>query len=216
MSTQTQHSLRRAGIAFIVGASITAIGGAVVQGIVQPSTTVSDEMWSYPWSSDALVPISLLWASAHLLIIAGLLGFRRSGIAGPSRTATVGLTLAVIGTSLLFVGELASLPFRYQHVDDTGPAIVGGVFGIATLVSAVGLLMAGKATLRAGLWTDWRRYTPLFAGLWTLTLVGLALTKALPAAVGIYGLCLLALAIALYTRPVPSASVRRAAQVHGA
>ena len=182
MSTQTHQSLRRAGLAFIVGASITAIGGAVVQGIVQPSTTVSDEMWSYPWSSDALVPISLLWASAHLLIIAGLLGFRRSGIAGPSRTATVGLTLAVIGTSLLFVGELASLPFRYQHVDDTGPATMGGMFGIATLVSAVGLLMAGKATLRAGLWTDWRRYTALFAGLWTLMLVGLALTKALPAA----------------------------------
>jgi hypothetical protein len=216
MSTDTHHSLRRAGIAFIVGALITAIGGAVVQGFVQPSTTVSDDMWSYPWSSDALVPISLLWAFAHLLIIAGLLGFRRSGMAGPSRTAATGLALAVIGTSLLLVGELASIPFRYEHIDDTGPGIVGGVFGIATLLSAIGLLMGGKATLRAGQWRDWRRFTPLVAGIWTLILVGLALTKALPTAVGIYGLCLLALGIALYTRPSPVATAPAVAQMHGA
>jgi hypothetical protein len=50
VSTQTYQSLRRAGLAFIVGALITAIGGAVVQAFVQPSTAVSDDMWSYPWS----------------------------------------------------------------------------------------------------------------------------------------------------------------------
>jgi hypothetical protein len=164
----------------------------------------------------ALVPVSLLWAFAHLLVVVGLMGFRRSGTAGPSRTAAVGLALAVIGTSLLFVAELASLPFRYQHVDDTGPGIVGGVFGIATLLSAVGLLMAGKATLRAGQWDDWRRFTPLLAGIWALILLGLAATNALPTGVGIYGLSLLALGIAFYTRPVPTPSMRSTAQVQGA
>lgn len=215
MSTHTYHSLRRAGLACIVGALITAIGGAVVQAVVQASTTVSDDMWSYPWSSDALVPISLLWAFAHLLIIVGLLGFRRSGLAGATRAARLGLALAVTGTSLLLVGELASIAFRDQRVDDTGPALVGGVFGVATLLSAVGLLMAGQATLRARLWRDWRRFTPLAAGTWTLLLTGLAFSKALPTAVGIYGLCLLALGIALYTRPVPTAGVPSTAPVQG-
>ncbi|HEX9481915.1 MAG TPA: hypothetical protein VF927_07420, partial [Solirubrobacteraceae bacterium] len=55
-------SVRRAAIAGIVGATATAIGGLVVQAVIQPSTAVSDERWSYPWSSSSLVPISILWA----------------------------------------------------------------------------------------------------------------------------------------------------------
>jgi len=216
MFTQTYHPLRKSSIAFIVGALITAIGGAVVQAIVQPSTTVSDDMWSYPWSSDALIPISVLWAFAHLLVIVGLLAFWRSGMAGQSRVAEVGLALAVVGTSLFLVAELASLPFRFEEVDDIGPRIVGATFGFATLVSGVGLVLAGRATLRAGLWVDWRRFTPLVAGIWTLILAGVGATKALPTGVGLYGICLLALAIALYTRPVATSSVRSTAQVQGA
>jgi hypothetical protein len=215
MSTPDIESLRKAGIVCITGALITAVGGAIVQTAVQPSTSVSDEMWSYPWSSDALVPISLLWASAHVLIIFGLLGFRRSGLAGTSRAARVGLTLALIGTALLFVGELASILIRDQRVDDTGAAIVGGIFGVGILLSAAGLLLAGKATMQAGLWRNWRRFTPLIAGIWTTALLGLNSTKALPTAVGIYGLCFLALGIALYTQPSPTASAPLSAQEQG-
>ncbi len=201
MSTETRSSLRKAAVALIAGALITAVGGAVVQLIVQPSTTVSDDMWSYPWSSDALIAVSLLWALAHLLVAAGLVGLRRSGLAGLSRGAGVGLALAVGGSALLFVAELASLPFRHQQVDDTGPAIVGALFGIATLVSALGLLLAGRATLAAGRWGGWRRLTPVLAGISALILVGLGATEALPAGVAIYGLGLLALGIALYSHP---------------
>jgi hypothetical protein len=188
----------------------------VTQALVVPSTTVSDDLWSYPWSSDALVPVSLLWALAHLLTLAGLVGFRRSGLAGQRRTARAGLALAVAGAALLVACELASLPFRDQQLDATGPAIVGGLFGIATLLSAIGLLMAGKATLQAGLWDGWRRFTPLITGVWSLILVGLAPTTALPIGVGVYGVCLFLLGIALSTRPVPAAGVRSTAQVQGA
>jgi hypothetical protein len=84
MEDATRNHLRTAGITCIVGAAATTLGGIVVHGIVQPVTTVSDHRWSYPWSSGALVPISLLWASLHLLVFVGLLGFARSGLAGPS------------------------------------------------------------------------------------------------------------------------------------
>jgi hypothetical protein len=188
----------------MAGAMITAVGGAVVQTVVQPSTAVADNMWSYPWSSAALVPISLLWALAHALVIVGLLGFYRSGIAGPTRSAQSGLIAAVTGTSLLLLGELASIVVRNQQVDDTGATLVGGLFALAMVLSAFGFLVAGRATLRARLWNDWRRYTPLVAGSWTVVLLGINFTKALPTGVGIYGLCLLALSYALFTRPTPA------------
>src|SRR5262245_30145363 len=80
-------SLRRAAIAGIVGATATTISGLIVQAVVQPSTAVSDQQWSYPWSSSALVPFSILAASLHLLVFVGVLGFGWSRLAGRSRAA---------------------------------------------------------------------------------------------------------------------------------
>lgn len=214
MGKPTTESLRTAGICCIVGAAATTLGGIAVQGIVQPATTVSDHRWSYPWSSGALVPISLLWASLHVLVFVGLLGFARSGLAGPSRSARVGTALAIAGTALLFVGELASILIRDQRTDDTGAAIVGAIFGLAILLTAIGFLAAGIATVRARLWHGWRRFTPLTTGIVTSALLGLNVTKALPTGVAIYGLCLLALGVALYTQPTPEPEEKPALAMH--
>jgi len=213
MTRPKTESLRTAAISCIIGAAATTLGGIAVQGIVQPATTVPDHRWSYPWSSGALVPISLLWASLHVLIFVGLLGFARSGLAGPSRSARLGTTLALVGTVLLFVGELASILVRDQRTDDTGAAIVGGIFAVAILLTAVGFLAAGITTVRARLWHGWRRFTPLTAGLVTFALLGLNVTKALPTGVAVYGLCLLALGVALYTQPTPEPEERPALAV---
>ena len=208
MAKPTTESLRAAGISCIVGAAATTVGGIVVQGIVQPAATVSDHRWSYPWSSSALVPISILWASLHVLVFVGLLGFARSGVAGPSRSARLGTTLILAGTALLFVGELASIAVRDQRTDDTGAVIVGAIFAVAILLTAVGFVAAGIATVRARLWQGWRRFTPLTAGIVSCALLGVNVTKALPTGVAIYGLCLLALGVALYTQPTPEAEER--------
>ena len=206
MAKASIESLRRAALAGIIGAAATTIGGLVVQAAVQPATTVSDDRWSYPWSSSALVPISILWASLHVLVFLGVLGFARSGLAGTSRGARVGLFLALAGTALLFVGELSSIAVRDQGIDDTGAEAVGAIFAVAIVLSAVGFLSSGIATLRTRLWPGSRRYAPLGVGIWTTALLGLNMTKALPTAVAVYGLCLLALSLALYTQPVPSSA----------
>ena len=208
MARPDTKSLRTAGISCIVGAAATTLGGIVVQGIVQPATTVPDHRWSYPWSSGALVPVSILWASLHVLVFVGLLGFARSGVAGHTRSARLGTTLTLVGTALLFVGEIASILIRGQRTDDTGAVIVGAIFALAILLTAVGFLAAGIATVRARLWQGWRRFTPLTAGIVTFALLGVNVTKALPTGVAIYGLCLLALGVALYTRPTPEAEER--------
>ena len=198
------ESLRAASISCVAGAAATALGGMVVQAIVQPATNISHDRWSYPWSSAALIPISLLWASLHVFVFYGLLGFARSGLAGTGRSARLGTTLALAGTALLFVGELASIPIRDQRSDDTGVTIVGALFAIAILLTAAGFLFAGISTLRARLWRGWRRLTPLSVGIAASLLLGLNSTHALAAGVAVYGLCLLALGIALYTEPAPT------------
>lgn len=172
---------------------------------VQASTSVSEDVWSYPWTSEMFVAISVLWAVSHVLVLVGLLGLRRSGLAGSSRLAGVGLGIAVIGTTLLLAGELAGIPVRDADADSGGVAVVGALFGFGTLLSAIGLLAAARATLQARLWRGWRRFTPLAAGLWAVVLIGLPATAVLSAGVGIFGLCFLSLGIALYTQPTPTA-----------
>jgi hypothetical protein len=198
-------TLRRFGLVGAVGGTLTAISGLVVQGIIQPASDVSNEMWSYPWSSDALVPVSLLYAVFHALVFVGILGFARSGVAGPGRGARVGTVLALAGTAVLFAAELFSIPVADQRLDDLGPGLVGAGFGVGTLLSAVGFIVAGIATVRAERWNGWRRYVPLAAGVWFAAMVFLAATSALPIAVAVYGVLLTALGVALWTQPTPAA-----------
>jgi hypothetical protein len=185
-----------AGSACVAGALILAAGGVATQ-IVQASTTVSDQVWRYPWSSATSIPITLLWAFGQALLAVGVLGLRRIGVAGPGRTSRVGLAMALVGTSLVIVGHLASIPVHNDSIDATGPEVAGGIYGLATVVSAVGFLLAGRATIAAGVWCDWRRFTPLATGLACVALLGLQFTKALPTAVTIYALCFLAMGLAL-------------------
>jgi hypothetical protein len=211
MTTSDSTALRRAGTIGAVGGALTALAGLWVQAVVQPASTVSDQMWSYPWSPSALGPVSLLYAVFHGLVLFGLFGFARSGLAGPGRGARVGTTFALTGSALLVVGELASIPFADQRVDAIGPELAGAIFGVATLLSAVGFLVTGITTLQARQWQGWRRFTPLATGIWLIVMIGLPATPVLAAGVGIYGLCLLVLGIALQTQPTPH---RKSPSVH--
>jgi hypothetical protein len=198
-----RRSIRQPAALFMVAGAATAIAGAVLAFGLQPSTDISDDMWRYPWeSSGAFVAFSLFSASLHALVALGILAFGRSGAAGRSRSATTGITLAVAGTAMLIVGELASIPIRNAETSDTSAGIVGGaVFGTAGILSTIGFLFLGWATLRADVWHDWRRFTPLVTGisLVAMAVVTVPFPQALHGMVGVYGLCLLAMAVALCT-----------------
>ena len=194
---------RQGAVAFIVAAAATAVAGAVLFLGLQPITDLSDDMWRYPWeSSGAFVAFSIFSALLHGLVILGLRAFGRSGAAGGSRSAANGVALAVTGTALLLVGELLSIPIRNAETSDTSATIVGVVFALGGITSTVGFLVLGRATLRAGVWQGWRRFTPLATGLWLGAMTFLPPTL-LHGMVGVYGLCLLGMAIALYTQPAP-------------
>jgi hypothetical protein len=197
-------SIRRAGLLGAIGGALNVISGAVVQGIVQPASDVSDEMWSYPWSSHAYVPVSLVLAALYVLVFIGVLGFARSGVAGPGRSARVGTVVALTGTAVLFAAQLLSIPIADQRLDDTGARLLSACFGLGGVLSAIGFIVAGIATVRARRWDGWRRYVPLAIGIWLVAFNVLVVTPALATAVAVYGLLLTALGVALWTQPTPS------------
>jgi hypothetical protein len=209
-----QRATRIAGRACAIGATLGVAVAAATQA-VQASTDVPKDEWSYPWWSGASISFWLVAALAHALIAVGLIGLLRSGVAGTTRAARLGLTAAISGATQIVAGHLASIPIRNQTTHDTWSQIVGGVFGTGTILVAIGLLLAGRTTLRERNWGDWRRFTPLATGAWAVALIPLHLTPVLPSALAIYGLCFVAIGVALGGTPT-SAVARPHAQAQQA
>lgn len=195
------NHIRTAGVVGAIGGALTALSGLLVEAVVKPTTDVADDRWSYPWSGGAFVAVCVVYAGFHALVYYGVLGFARSGVAGPGRAARVGTVTALAGTAVLFLAELLSIPVADRSVDDPGAALVGACFGLGTLLSAIGFLAAGVATVRAARWDGWRRYVPLATGVWLTALVFLAMTPLLPVGVAVYGLLIVALGVAVATQP---------------
>ena len=171
--------LQMAAFALSAGAIIHAVGG-IVGPVVQASTLVSDDMFSYPWTSAERAAVSLVEALAFGLGLVGLAGLRASGVAGPTRAARTGLGVALAGSVLFVVAELASIAVRDRYGDDGAAGAVGGLFGLATLLLGAGLAAAGVAARRARLWEGWRPTALLVCGLWTLAMLGIVLTSLMP------------------------------------
>jgi len=199
------RTTQKAAVALIAGAIIHAAGGIVGQ-VVQASTEVSDDMFSYPWTSAGLVAVSLVEALAFGLVLVGLAALRASGVAGPTRGARVGLGVALGGTALFVVAELASIAVRDQYLDEGAAGALGAMFGLATLLLGAGLAAAGVAARRARLWESWRPTALLASGLWTLAMLGVVLTPLMPLGVTVMGLLQAAIGAGLLTRPTPVAA----------
>jgi hypothetical protein len=195
-------SLRAEGIACIVGAAVLIVLAVGTQ-VAQASTHVSKHQWSYPWSTGTSITFYLFAAGSELLLAFGVLGLLRGSVAGTTRAARLGLWVALVATGLIVVGHLGSIPARDEFVDDGWPRVLEGVFALGTVLTAIGFVVAGRATIRAGIWRYWRRFTPLAIGGWSAVLIGLQFTPVLPTAVAVYGLCFLALGIALCTQAAP-------------
>jgi hypothetical protein len=169
---------RRGGILVIAGALLT-IAGAALSAIVQGSSSVPDDLVRYPFSHNAFAPFTVFAAACHLLMLVGVIYLARGGLAGDGRTGRIGLGCVIAGLALLFVCEWAQLPFADQHTSNTGPSIVGGGFGLATLLLAGGMIAVGVATLRRPSLVAWRRYAPLICGLLSLVVIPIQFTSTL-------------------------------------
>jgi hypothetical protein len=164
----TARSLRTAGLLCAIGGGIMAIGGVVTAMI---SSSVPATSVSYPLTPAAFRITEVTWAICHVLLFLGTLGFARANAVGPGLLGRIGLGLALVGMALIVPCQLGFALYATATTDSTPGMILSTTIGLATMVAALGFLLAGIAVLRARHWQGWRRYTPLLCGL--VALVGL-------------------------------------------
>lgn len=198
-------------MALIAGATLTVVA-CIAVSIDRSSSNVAHDLFRYPLTHGMFVWLTLYASLTHLLIVVGLVCLRDVGVTGRSRTARVGLNAAIVGTALLFVCELASLPIAGQHNSDTWPTIVDAGFGAASVTVTAGMLAVGISTVRGRSWSSWRRNAPLICGLLSLTTIPLQFTAALEIGIAVYGLGYAVLGVAMLTDPAsrPSHAVQLA------
>lgn len=199
--TNTQPLLaRRAGLACLAGAALT-ITGSVAAAVADATGNVADELFRAPFSHDAFLAFSAYGALAHLAILLGVIGLRRTGLAGPAAASRAGLSAVAAGTALLFACEWASLPIADHRDSSTAAGIVIAGFGVATLLVTFGMVAAGIGARATGRLDGWRRNAPLACGLLSLIVIGVQFTPLLWLGVAIYGLGYAVLGLALTTAP---------------
>jgi hypothetical protein len=195
---------RRGGILVIAGALLT-IAAAVLSAVVGANSSVPDDLVQYPFSGEAFTAFTVLASVCHLVMLIGVIYLARGGLAGDSRAGRIGRGCVIAGLALLFVCEWAQLPFVDQHTSNTGPSIVDGGFGLATLLLAGGMIAVGVATLRKPTLGSWRHYAPLICGLLSLVVIPIQFTSALWLGITVFALGYVVLGAA-----VLSDGVRRA------
>jgi hypothetical protein len=159
---------RRLGLACAASGALMAVL-AIPIGIHMGAA--SPEQWSYPQSAAIFFVEELLLTIAHLLSAAGFVGALRLQAQGSSAAGRAGLWAAVVGLVGLSGAELASA-FIGDAATDSGIAVaVGTLFGVTSLVFAIGAIVGGIAVLRAGAWRGPMSWVVLATGVVIVVLV---------------------------------------------
>ena len=197
-TSQPRRDLRGSlvpGLLIVIAGAVQG-DGALITAAYRNASPISDDQLSYPWADATAITTSLIWGTTQVLFVVGLMAFARSG-AAPTNSGRVGGRLAVSGAMLYVVAHALSLVGYDAALDDPISVAVLWCFGVGTLLTAVGLIMAGTAALRSGAWSGWCRYMPLVLGVWMVAMMPMQFTPALPVAVGIYALAVMAFGLAM-------------------
>jgi hypothetical protein len=149
------------------GAAAVASG---VLGIVVGLVTiawphdVSVDQWSYPFPVGMQWVVSLVLVMAHLLSGAGFVGVLAANPYRSRRAARVALQVVVAGFVLLALAEFLSGAIGGSDVDSTAAIWVGTLFGIASLMTALGSIWAGVVIVREKVWTGLGAWMVLASG----------------------------------------------------
>jgi hypothetical protein len=100
-------------------------------------------------------PSGAVLSAGHLGVLVAVAALALSGAAGRGWLARVSFAVALCGFALLTAAE-ALLRIAF----DAGNSL----FGVASPLCALGMILVGIAVIRAGRWSSWRRFSPLVCG----------------------------------------------------
>ncbi|MET0931496.1 MAG: hypothetical protein ABWX74_18390, partial [Aeromicrobium sp.] len=115
--------------------------------------------------------VSIVLVLTHLLTAVGFLGVLAADPHRGQRAARITLWIAVVGFVLLGVAELLSATIGREDVESSAAGSVGTVFGIASLMTALGGVVAGVVIVRTHAWTGLGAWMVLASGVTMLVLV---------------------------------------------
>jgi hypothetical protein len=139
-----------------VNARTVACGAGVITGLATVYTVglllgMPDPDWAY-------LPRGLI----HLGELATFVALGLSGAAGTGLPGRLGIGVGVLGALLLAVAEVITL---------SAPGTSETLFAIAPVLVGIGLVLAGIAVVRTGLWTGWRRWVTLALGVYVFAVL---------------------------------------------
>ncbi len=171
--------------------------------------------WSHPFPVGVQWLVSIVLAVVHLLTLVGFLGVLQARPAGRARLVVGALRATVAGYLGLAVAEVLSGAIGGRPADSSSAAAVGGVFGLASLLTAVGSIVAGVAIVRAAVWGGAGRWMVLASGVVMVVLVTPATITGSPllrmVALSLWSLTFIPLGRTLLARGPDRATTHRAA-----
>ena len=172
------------------------LDGAILTGAYRGSSPVSEDAFAFPWEGATAVATSLIWGLAQAFMVVGLVAFAR-GDAPSGRSGRAGAWLAVAGGVAYTIAHAVSVAAYDASVDDASAIAAMSLFGAGTVALAIGLLLAGRSSLRTPRSSSSVGWAPLALGIWMVLMIPLQLTSALAAAVGGYAILVVAFGASL-------------------
>ena len=166
--TSTGDRLRTYGAACAASGVLGALVGVVT--FVWPHD-VPDDQWSYPFPMGVFWVVSLVLVVTHLLSAAGFVGVLEADPHRGQRAAAITLWIAVVGFVVLGVAEFLSATIGRDDIDSSAAGWVGTLFGVSSLMTALGGLVAGVVIVRKRVWTGLGAWMVLASGVTMLVLV---------------------------------------------
>lgn len=145
-------------------AGVLGLASAVFLIVVEPA--VGRDRFSYPFPPGGFAVAQVWFFVHHFGLVAGLYGLWRSGAVGTGRLGRWGAFGAIVGMGLLTGAELVAISGSDSAYPSARTDMIGSLYGIASMLIGVTLIMAGIAVIRTGRWQGWRRVVPLVLGVY--------------------------------------------------
>jgi hypothetical protein len=157
----SRHPLSTIGLVVLGTGALGALSALVL--IFWPAQ-VPEGPLSYPFTTTGFVLAQAWFFVHHFGLVLALVGLVASGAVGASRLARGGAWVAGAGMVLLTLAELLAMRYADWDADAANAGLMGATYGVAVTTVGLGLLVAGVAAARAGIWSGWHAWTPLAIG----------------------------------------------------